>query len=58
MKKPTETRRVIVVNRGDLLSQEVLDVLRDPERLVSGRHCRRLADGRLEARREFKVSVP
>jgi hypothetical protein len=50
--------RVVTLHRGDLLTQKHVDALRDPERLVSSRHCRRRADGRLEARRSFTIALP
>jgi hypothetical protein len=50
--------RVVVVRPGDVLTDEVLNAIADPERLISGRHARRTADGTMIARREFSVGLP
>jgi hypothetical protein len=51
------TLRTVVIPAGHILTQNELDALRDPERLISSRHCKRNANGQLVARREFTIAI-
>ena len=54
----TTTLRTVVIARGHVLTDKELAAIRDPEKLVGSRHCRRDANGQLVARREFTLVVP
>lgn len=49
---------IVEVLRGHVMSSRELAAFRDPEKLVASRHLFRNSDGKLEARRDFKFTMP
>lgn len=56
--KAARAPRIVRVEPGDILTEEMVLAHRDPEKLIGSRHCRRDHLGRLVARRAFSMQLP